>query len=72
LGAFIRAWERFYPQEPVPFDWEPLLEHFLNDACIGSISEIFDGNPPHTARGAIAQAWSVAEVMRHFPSQVDD
>ncbi len=66
LGSFMRAWQRFYPQEPIPFDWEPLLEHFLNDACIGSISEIFDGDPPHTARGAIAQAWSVAEVLRHF------
>ncbi len=66
LGAFIRSWRRFYPQEPLPFNWEPLLEHFLNDACMGSISEIFDGDPPHKARGAIAQAWSVAEVIRHF------
>ncbi|WP_088242917.1 amylo-alpha-1,6-glucosidase [Calothrix rhizosoleniae] len=66
LGAFIRSWQRFYPQQPVPFDWEPLLEHFLNHSCMGSISEIFDGDPPHKARGAIAQAWSVAEVLRHF------
>jgi glycogen debranching enzyme len=65
IGPFIRAWERFYPEQPLPFDWQPLLEHFLSDACIGSISEIFDGDQPHTPRGAIAQAWSVAEVIRH-------
>jgi glycogen debranching enzyme len=67
IGAYIRAWERFYPQEPLPFDWQPLLHHFLCDACLGSISEIFDGDAPHTPRGAIAQAWSVAEVIRHLP-----
>ena len=36
----------------------------LDEACIGSISEIFDAEPPYTPRGCIAQAWSVAEVLR--------
>ena len=36
----------------------------LGEACIGSISEIFDAEPPYTPRGCIAQAWSVAEVLR--------
>ncbi|MEH2070276.1 MAG: amylo-alpha-1,6-glucosidase [Nostoc sp.] len=66
IGPYIRAWQRFYPQQPLPFDWQPLLDHFLSAACIGSISEIFDGDLPHTPRGAIAQAWSVAEVIRHL------
>jgi glycogen debranching enzyme len=66
IGPFIRAWQRFYPQQSLPFDWQPLLDHFLSDACIGSISEIFDGDAPHLPRGAIAQAWSVAEVIRHI------
>ncbi|MUG98902.1 amylo-alpha-1,6-glucosidase [Scytonema sp. UIC 10036] len=66
IGPFIRAWERFYPQKPLPFDWQPLLNHFLHEGCIGSISEIFDGDEPHKPRGAIAQAWSVAEVIRHI------
>ena len=66
IGPYIRAWERFYGEEPLPFNWQPLLDHFLCDACIGSISEIFDGDKPHTPRGAIAQAWSVAEVIRHY------
>lgn len=42
----------------------PLIHHFANHACLGSISEIFDGDPPHYPRGCSAQAWSVAEVLR--------
>jgi predicted glycogen debranching enzyme len=42
---------------------EPIASH-LRDACIGSISEIFDGDAPHEARGCFAQAWSVGEVLR--------
>jgi glycogen debranching enzyme len=36
----------------------------LSEACIGSISEVFDADRPFTARGCVAQAWSVAEVLR--------
>jgi predicted glycogen debranching enzyme len=39
------------------------LEH-LNEAGIGTVSEIFDAEPPHTSRGCIAQAWGVGEVLR--------
>ena len=42
----------------------PLFADHLSDAGIGSISEIFDGNPPVLPNGAIAQAWSVAECLR--------
>ncbi|TVP61646.1 MAG: amylo-alpha-1,6-glucosidase, partial [Nodularia sp. (in: Bacteria)] len=66
IGPFVRAWQRAYPEKPLPFDWQPLLDHFLNDACIHSISEIFDGDSPHAPKGAIAQAWSVSEVIRHY------
>jgi glycogen debranching enzyme len=66
IGPYIRAWQRFYPTEPLPFSWQPLLEHLCCDACLGSISEIFDGDRPHIPKGAIAQAKSVAEVIRHF------
>ncbi|MBF2073713.1 MAG: glycogen debranching enzyme family protein [Synechococcales cyanobacterium C42_A2020_086] len=66
LGPFMRAWQRFYPTEPIPFDWQPLLEHVQHQACLGSISEMFDGDPPHAPKGAIAQAWSVAEVIRQW------
>lgn len=41
---------------------EPMCDHLL-DAGLGSISEIFDGDPPHYPRGAPSQAWSVATVL---------
>jgi 4-alpha-glucanotransferase len=41
---------------------EPIGEH-LPDAGLGTVSEIFDGDAPHRARGAPAQAWSVACVL---------
>ncbi len=66
IGPFIRAWKRFYEKEPIPWDMQPLLAHYQKEACLGSISEIFDGNEPHSPQGAIAQAWSVAELIRHF------
>ena len=66
IGAFIRSWQRFYPSETLPFSKQPLLDHFHNSGCIGSISEIFDGDPPHAPQGAISQAWSVAELIRHW------
>ena len=40
------------------------FEAHLDQACVGSISEIFDADPPYTPRGCVAQAWSVAEVLR--------
>ncbi len=66
IGPFIRAWKRFYDTAPVPWDCQPLLDHLHQQACLGSISEIFDGDPPHAPQGTIAQAWSVAELIRHF------
>ncbi|HOG16962.1 MAG TPA: amylo-alpha-1,6-glucosidase [Syntrophales bacterium] len=42
------------------------LRSHLHEAGLGSISEIFDGDPPHEARGCIAQAWSVAGVLRLY------
>ena len=45
---------------------EPLLWHLTEDGCLGSISEIFDGDPPHKPKGCFAQAWSVAELIRAY------
>jgi glycogen debranching enzyme len=36
----------------------------LNEASVGSVSEIFDAEEPFTPRGCVAQAWSVAEALR--------
>ncbi len=40
------------------------FEAHLSQAGVGSVSEVFDGDPPHNPNGCIAQAWSVAEVLR--------
>ncbi len=45
---------------------QPLMQHLTGQGCIGSISEIFDGDAPHNPRGCIAQAWSVAELIRAY------
>lgn len=45
---------------------QPLMQHLTEHGCIGSISEIFDGDTPHKPRGCIAQAWSVAELIRAY------
>jgi glycogen debranching enzyme len=65
IGPFVDAWLKVHPDEREQA--MALLDGFtahLDDACIGSISEIFDAEPPFTPRGCIAQAWSVAEVLR--------
>lgn len=67
MGPFIDAWLKVHPGTEVE------ARHFLNglsahlgQACIGSVSEIFDAEPPYTPRGCIAQAWGVAELLRSW------
>jgi glycogen debranching enzyme len=65
IGPFTDAWLKVYPErreEAMGF-LAGFVPH-LNEACIGSISEVFDAEVPHTPRACIAQAWSVAEVLR--------
>jgi predicted glycogen debranching enzyme len=64
LGPFALAHARAWgdPQAARAL-LEPLGQH-LADYGVGSIAEIFDGEPPFTPRGCIAQAWSVAETLR--------
>ena len=66
LGPFARAHHRVYGDARLAQSFlSPMAEH-LNSACLGSLSEIFDGDAPHTARGCFAQAWSVAETLRSW------
>ena len=66
LGPFARAHYRVYGDARLAMSFlNPIAQH-LNSACIGSVSEIFDGDPPHTPRGCFAQAWGVAEVLRSW------
>jgi glycogen debranching enzyme len=64
LGPFVEAHLRVTGDPDAALRLlEPLGDH-LAAAGLGSISEIFDGDPPFEPRGCIAQAWSVAEVLR--------
>jgi predicted glycogen debranching enzyme len=66
LGPFARAHYRVYGDARLAISFlNPIAQH-LNGACIGSVSEIFDGDAPHTARGCFAQAWGVAEILRSW------
>jgi predicted glycogen debranching enzyme len=65
IGPFIDAWLKVHPGENG--NARKFLERFpdsMNDNGMGTISEVFDAREPHTAGGCIAQAWSVAEVLR--------
>ena len=66
-GPFIDAWLRVYPDD---FSGaRGFLQGFqghLAEACIGSIGEVFDAEEPFIPRGCVAQAWSVAEVLRSW------
>jgi predicted glycogen debranching enzyme len=64
IGPFVSAHLRVY-QDPLRARafLQPLLRHLVAHG-VGSISEIFDGDPPFTPRGCPAQAWGVAELIR--------
>jgi predicted glycogen debranching enzyme len=67
IGPFIDAWMKVHPGDSAAA--RKFLERFdehLGEACLGSISEIFDAEEPYTPRGCVAQAWSVAEVLRSW------
>jgi len=65
LGAFVDAYRRVYPDRAhhIAEIIEPFAKH-LSQTGLGSISEIFDAERPHSPRGCPAQAWSVAEILR--------
>lgn len=71
IGPFIEAYlkvngsNRKTKKEAAEFI-KPLLKHLSEDACLGQICEVFDGDAPHKPGGCIAQAWSVAELIRAY------
>jgi predicted glycogen debranching enzyme len=71
LGPFALAHYRVYRDRAQALAWlVPLADH-LSDACIGTVSEIFDGDAPFRPRGCFAQAWSVAELLRAWRAITD-
>lgn len=65
IGPFCDAWAKTYPadKDAIPQFLSGFRDHLYEDG-VGTISEIFDAEPPFTPRGCMAQAWSVAEVLR--------
>jgi glycogen debranching enzyme len=65
IGPFIDAWLKVYPDDRARArQFLAAFAEHLGEACIGTISEIFDAEAPFTPRGCVSQAWSVAEVLR--------
>jgi predicted glycogen debranching enzyme len=65
IGPFLDAWWRAFPDDRAgAARLLAGLDRELGEACIGTISEIYDAEPPFTPRGCVAQAWSVAETLR--------
>ena len=65
IGPWADAWLRTFPEQRLAL--RTLLEGLalqLDEACVGSISEIYDAGSPYDPRGCVAQAWSVAELLR--------
>ena len=68
LGPFARAHYRVYGDAVLAQSFLSPIGQHLGAACLGSVSEVFDGDAPHNARGCFAQAWSVAEILRAWIS----
>ena len=70
LGPFVTAYLRVHCNPALTRSYLRPLIHHLRCNNIGSISEIFDGDPPFDARGCPAQAWSVAELLRAWQATI--
>jgi predicted glycogen debranching enzyme len=64
LGPFACAHYRVHGDRAQARAYLEGIRSHLRDACVGQISEIFDGDPPFTPTGCFAQAWGVAEILR--------
>lgn len=75
LGGFLTAYLKVHEHSPESIAealemLKPMKAHLIGSGCIGSISEIFDGDAPHNPRGCYAQAWSVGETLRAYTEDI--
>lgn len=65
-GFYMEAYLRIYKRSAISFLWRQLVsyEDEMTRHCLGTIPELFDGNPPFTGRGAVSFAMNVAEILR--------
>ena len=67
MGAYLSAYRKTLGTkggQKLAKEWLTNFMEHLNEGCLGQVSEIFDGEAPHRPRGCVAQAWSVAELLR--------
>jgi predicted glycogen debranching enzyme len=64
LGPYAEAHDRVHHDRWAALALLQPVEHHLRDACLGNVSEILEGDPPHRPVGCVAQAWGVAETLR--------
>jgi len=64
IGPFFTAWLKIHGPDSRVKTWLAEFQTHLTEAGLGQVSEIFDGDPPFAPRGCIAEAWSVAELLR--------
>ena len=64
LGHFVDAWMKHQPDKSIGRGLLLGLEKHLGQSCLGQVSEVFDASDPFRPRGCVAQAWSVAEMLR--------
>jgi glycogen debranching enzyme len=67
MGPYITAYAKTFGKKAgrkFSAEWLQNFQDHFHEACLGQVSEIFDGDAPHTPRGCVAQAWSTAEMLR--------
>lgn len=68
ISFFVESYIRIHKRGGLPFV-KKIIEGFeeeMTEHCVGTISEMYNGNPPHRGKGAISQAWSVAALIRAY------
>ena len=66
MGPYLTACMKTFGEDGrvMANEWLANFAEHLSEACLEQVSEIYDGDAPHTPRGCVAQAWSVAEILR--------
>jgi glycogen debranching enzyme len=74
MGPYITAYVRTFGRDAgrkFATLWLENFQQHMHEACLGQVSEIFDGDAPHAPRGCVAQAWSVAELLRAMVEDIE-
>ncbi|MCA9906426.1 MAG: glycogen debranching protein, partial [Anaerolineae bacterium] len=66
IGPFISAHYRVYGDKAAALRYLEAFRHHLDAGCVGTLGECAHGDPPHRPTAAVAQAWSVAEILRTY------